>query len=282
MTSLVSVVVTTYNWPNALRLVLYSLADQSDRNFEIIIADDGSSFETRQVIEDFAANCPLPIKHFWQEDAGFRVARARNGAISMSEGELVIFIDGDCCVMPDFVARHRNAAEEGCLVAGKRVFIKKRLTKYLMAKNIAFHKWPRSALFLIALFGFCNRPFQFVRLPHKGPWLWKHMACWRKAQTCNLAVFRKDIERVGGFDEAYEGHGLEDSDFVLRLLRSGLKRKNVEYCSPVLHLYHGRKIASRHTGSQNNNHHFQQLINDENRYLPRSDTLQPIPESATA
>lgn len=282
MNSLVSVVVTTYNWPDALRMVLASLADQTDRNFEIIIADDGSGIETRQVIEDFAATVALSVKHFWQEDTGFRVARARNGAIAMSKGELVIFIDGDCCVMPDFIARHRKAAEEGFLVAGKRVFIKKRLTKHLLAKNTAFHKWPRLVLFFIALFGFCNRPFQFVKLPHSGPWLWKHMACWRKAQTCNLAVFRKDIDRIGGFDEAYEGHGLEDSDFVLRLLRSGLKRKNVEYCSPVLHLHHSRKISSRHAGSHNNNHYFQQLIDDEHRYLPRSETPRAIRKSATS
>ncbi|MEQ8390002.1 MAG: glycosyltransferase family 2 protein [Thalassospira sp.] len=271
MTSLVSVVVTTYNWPEALSLVLNSLADQQDRNFEIIIADDGSGGATTRVIENFAATSPVPVKHYWHEDNGFKVAKARNGAIAMAEGELVIFIDGDCCVMPDFITRHRKAAKAGCLVSGKRVFIKQRLTKTLLARKWAFHKWPRAMLFLIALFGFTNRPFQFIRLPHNGPWLWEHEKCWRKAQTCNLGVFKADIDKINGFDEAYQGHGWEDSDFVLRLLRSGLKRKNVEYCSPVLHLFHDRKIAQRHEGGDgaSNWHRFNEhLLNDPKRYLP--------------
>lgn len=269
MTSLVSVVVTTYNWPEALSLVLNSLADQQDRNFEIVIADDGSSGETTRVIENFAANCEIPVKHYWHEDSGFRVAKARNGAIAMATGELVIFIDGDCCVMPDFITRHRKAAEQGCLVSGKRVFLKERLTKTLLKRKWAFHKWPRPLLFLTALSGFANRPFQFIRLPHQGPWLWEHENCWRKAQTCNLAVFKADIDKIKGFDEAYQGHGWEDSDFVLRLLRSGLKRKNVEYCSPVLHLFHDRKIAARHEGSGCNWQLFnEQLLDDAGRFLP--------------
>ncbi|WP_052066031.1 glycosyltransferase family 2 protein [Thalassospira australica] len=269
MTSLVSVVVTTYNWPEALSLVLKSLADQKDRNFEIVIADDGSADETVQLVKDFAATCPVPVKHYWHEDRGFRVAKARNGAINLCEGDLVVFIDGDCCVMPDFVARHRKAATQGCLVSGKRVFLKERLTKTLLARKWAFHKWPRPMLFVTALAGFANRPFQFIRLPHNGPWLWEHEKDWQKAQTCNLAVFKSDIDRVQGFDESYEGHGWEDSDFVLRLLRSGLKRKNVEYCSPVLHLFHDRKIAQRHEGGNNNWQLFNEmLLGDPERFLP--------------
>ena len=268
MTSLVSVVVTTYNWPEALSLVLNSLADQQDRNFEIVVADDGSSGETTRVIENFAANCEIPVKHYWHEDCGFRVAKARNGAIAMAAGELVIFIDGGCCVMPDFITRHRKAAEQGCLVSGKRVFLKERLTKTLLKRKWAFHKLPRPLLFLTALSGFANRPFQFIRLPHKGPWLWERENCWRKAQTCNLAVFKADIDKIKGFDEAYQGHGWEDSDFVLRLLRSGLKRKNVEYCSPVLHLFHGRLTISPNPQSDANHSRFKKLLVQENRILP--------------
>lgn len=268
MTSLVSVVVTTYNWPEALSMVLKSLADQKDRNFEIVIADDGSGDETAQVIKDFAATSAIPVKHYWHEDNGFRVAKARNGAIGLCEGDLVVFIDGDCCVMPDFITRHRKAATEGCLVSGKRVFLKERLTKTLLARKWAFHKWPRPLLFVTALFGFANRPFQFIRLPHNGPWLWEHEKDWQKAQTCNLGVFKADIDRVQGFDESYEGHGLEDSDFVLRLLRSGLKRKNVEYCSPVLHLFHKRSDPKRHVEDSKNPSHFKNLLADTERFLP--------------
>ena len=283
MTSLVSVVVTTYNWPEALSLVLKSLAAQKDRNFEIVIADDGSGDETAQVIKDFTTISPVPVKHYWHEDNGFRVAKARNGAIGLCDGDLVIFIDGDCCVMPDFITRHRKAATKGCLVSGKRVFLKKRLTNTLLARNWAFYKWPRPLLFLIALLGFANRPFQFIRLPHNGPWLWEHETCWQKAQTCNLAVFKSDIDRVQGFDESYQGHGWEDSDFVLRLLRSGLKRKNVEYCSPVLHLFHDRKIAQRHEGGNDNGKLFKEmLLPDVERYLPLTASSDATPQQKKA
>ena len=281
MTFLVSVVVTTYNWPEALELVLNSLGDQTDQNFEVIIADDGSDDKTTRVIKNFADQSSMPVKHFWQKDNGFRVAKARNGAIKMAKGELVVFIDGDCCVMPDFITSHRKAAEAGCIVSGKRVFLKPRLTKTLLSRCWAFHKWPRSGLFILALLGFANRPFQFIRLPQNGPWLWEHRNCWRKAQTCNLGVFKSDIDRIQGFDESYEGHGLEDSDFVLRLLRSGLKRKNVEYCSPVLHLYHARGTASRDAnrpeGAISNWSLFNEhLLKDSERYLPfsRNSTTQ--------
>lgn len=273
---LVSVIVTTYNWSSALAMVLQSLQDQNDRNFEIVIADDGSDDETRDLIAGFAKTCPIPVKHFWQEDKGFRVARARNGALSLCSGDLVIFIDGDCCVMPDFVTRHRKAVTEGCFVTGKRVFLKRNFTQMLMRKQPSFHKWPRFALFTLGLTGQCNRPFQFMPLPQSGKSLWKHENCWKKAQTCNLAVLRTDIDRVAGFDESYEGHGLEDSDFVLRLLRSGLKRKNLEYSSPVLHLFHDRKIAQRHAGADDNRIHFSNLENDTVRFLPgRSMFLTP-------
>jgi glycosyltransferase involved in cell wall biosynthesis len=267
--NLVSVVVTTYNWSSALAMVLQSLIDQKDRHFEIVIADDGSDDETRDVITGFTARSPVPIHHFWQEDNGFRVARARNGALSMCHGDLVVFIDGDCCVMPDFIARHRQAAMPGCFVTGKRVFLKRPFTEFLIRTQPAFHKWPRIALFGLGLAGQCNRPFQFMPLPQTDKSLWKHENCWKKAQTCNLAVFHSDIDRIAGFDQAYEGHGLEDSDFVLRLLRSGLRRKNLEYSSPVLHLFHNRKIAQRHAGSSNNGVHFRNLEKDTNRFLPR-------------
>lgn len=279
MANLVSVIVTTYNWPSALDLVLHSLRDQTDRNFEIVIADDGSGQETRDLIDNFAKTSPVPVKHFWQEDIGFRVARARNGAIDMASGDLVVFIDGDCCVMPDFITRHRQMAEDGVFVSGKRVFLKRRFTGWLMENRPAFFKWPRAVLFSLGLIGQCNRPFQFLPLPQSEKSRWERERCHEKAQTCNLAVLRKDIERIAGFDEAYEGHGLEDSDFVLRLIRSGLRRKNVEYCSPVLHLFHSRSIPQRHAGSADNGLHFKKLIAEDKRFLPQKSQFLPAAEA---
>lgn len=276
----VSVIVSTYNWPEALEMVLQSLIDQKDSNFEVIVADDGSGPETATTIARLQQKSPVPIKHFWQEDIGYRLSRVRNGAINIAEGDIIVFTDGDCCLMPDFVSSHRKAAEPGCFVTGKRVFLKRRFTKLVMEKRFAFHKWPRALLFMLGLSGQCNRPFQFMPIPQKDESLWAHQNCWKKAQGCNIAAFRHDILAIGGFDEAYEGHGLEDSDFVLRMIRSGVRRKSVEYSSPVLHLYHGRSIGQRHANKSNNGAYFKELEADIHRFQPRKSALIPIAASA--
>lgn len=277
--NLISVVVATYNWPTALSMVLKSLQDQKDRHFEIIVADDGSGAETRELIAKSAQNSAIPIRHFWQEDRGFRLSEVRNGALKMCKGDLTIFIDGDCCVMPDFIAKHRQAATRGCFVTGKRVFLKRRFTERVMRRQISFHKWPRLALFGLGLTGQCNRPFQFLPLPQTEKGMWQYETSWKKAQACNLAVFREDIEKIAGFDEAYQCHGLEDSDFILRLIRAGVRRKNLEYSSPVLHLFHARKIAQRHSGASDNGQLFRTLEADSSRFLPLQSMFLP-PEAA--
>ena len=109
----ISLIITTYNWPQALDLVLRSLEKQQDENFEVIIADDGSKADTAKLVEAFANRVVFPVKHYWHKDDGFRVAAARNGAVALADGEYLVFIDGDCCLLPCFVAWHRKLAEEG-------------------------------------------------------------------------------------------------------------------------------------------------------------------------
>jgi glycosyltransferase involved in cell wall biosynthesis len=105
---MISILLATYNWPQALKLCLESLAIQTDRNFEIIIADDGSTDSTKQVIKQFMASTTIPIEHLWQEDEGFRKTIILNQAIAAAHGDYLIFLDGDCIVQPDFVARNRQ------------------------------------------------------------------------------------------------------------------------------------------------------------------------------
>ena len=110
---LISIIVSTYNWPEALGPVLDSLMLQSDQDIEVIIADDGSGAKTARLINEKTAVAPFPVKHFWQEDRGFRLARSRNGAVALAAGDYLLFIDGDCAVLPDFVASHRVLMEYG-------------------------------------------------------------------------------------------------------------------------------------------------------------------------
>src|SRR5437899_1665714 len=138
---MISVIVNTYNWPEALRLCLQSLASQNERCFEIIVADDGSRRETADLIEAFAGSVSIPVRHVWQEDIGFRRSAILNKAIAQAAGPYLIFIDGDCIVQPDFVARHRMLAQPNHLVTGSRILLGRELSKKLLAQE----KWNYQA-----------------------------------------------------------------------------------------------------------------------------------------
>ncbi len=241
MDKLISVVVSTYNWAEALGMVLDSFDYQTDRNFEVIVADDGSHEDTRKLVEEKSVNASYPIKHFWQQDQGFRAARSRNGAVSLAAGDYFIITDGDCCVLPDFIESHRRLMEPGWFVTGKRCFLKKGFSANVLARRIAHYRWSKGAWFVKSLMGASNRAAQFLPIPVSDTRRRRMPTEWDNAQTCNLAVWREDFMAVDGFDAAYEGHGKEDSDFIVRIIRSGVKRKTAEYTSPVLHFYHGRR-----------------------------------------
>src|SRR5580704_18220268 len=125
----ISVIVTTYNREDALDAVLRSLSRQTDGEFEIVVADDGSRPETARLVEAWTARMRVPIKHVWHEDRGFRLAEIRNRAIRAGTGSYCIFLDGDCIARPDFVAAHRRLAEPGYFVTGNRVLLSARLSE---------------------------------------------------------------------------------------------------------------------------------------------------------
>ena len=113
-----AVVTTTYNYPGALAAVLDGFIAQTGHDFELIVADDGSTDDTRRLIEDYARRAPFPLRHVWQEDRGFRAAAIRNRALAATRADYVIFTDGDCIPFRDFVAQHRRLAEPGRFLAG--------------------------------------------------------------------------------------------------------------------------------------------------------------------
>lgn len=125
MDELISVVVSTYNWPEALNLALKSLSLQTDSNFEIVVADDGSGPETARVVDEWRRKSSVRIIHSWQEDKGFRLARSRNAAVTRCSGGYLVFMDGDCIVRRDFVASHRRLAERRSVLAGQRILVAK-------------------------------------------------------------------------------------------------------------------------------------------------------------
>jgi glycosyltransferase involved in cell wall biosynthesis len=235
---LISVVVTTYNRPDALQAVLASLAAQTDEAFEVLVADDGSRPETAAAIAEAAAGFPVALVHLWQPDDGFRAAAARNMAVAASRGDYLVFVDGDCVLRPDFVARHRALAETGWFVAGNRVLLNADFTaKVLQTPLVELHGDSRLTWLGRRLAGVINRWLPLCFVPGQA-WRKRQPQRWQGARTCNLALWRSDFDTVNGFDEAFQGWGHEDADLAIRLLHAGVQRKDGRFATAVLHLWH--------------------------------------------
>lgn len=237
MADLISVIVTTYNRPDALEAALRGLSRQTDSGFEIVIADDGSGPETAQAIEQFAKTTNLAITHIWQADQGFRAAECRNRAILHSCGAYCVFLDGDCIPRQDFIARHRELAEPGWFVTGNRVLLSPSLSERILHDRIDADRWGVAALLREHLTGGVNRLAPALRLP-LGPLRRLKDGDWEGARSCNLAVWRRDLDCIDGFDAAFSGWGLEDSDLIVRLIHAGIRRKDGRFATGVLHLWH--------------------------------------------
>jgi hypothetical protein len=186
--------------------------------------------------------------------------------------------------LPDFVASHLALAEQGWFVAGRRCYLKRGMTERIFRRSLAHYRWPKALWFLLALTGQSNRPFQFVGLPVSDSKRKRRADKWEKVQTCNLGVWRKDFIAVDGFDISYEGHGMEDSDFVLRLIRAGLGRKDADHTSPVLHLFHPRRDSTTADGVHPNAARFQALMDCERKLSVRglADTIAEAASSDDA
>jgi len=235
---MISILLATYNWPKALKLCLESLATQSDRHFEIIIADDGSTESTKQIIEAFKAAHEIPITHLWQEDQGFRKTKILNQAIAVAHGSYLIFLDGDCIVQPDFVANHRALAQSGFLVTGSRVLLNEKFTQELLTwPSWSFARFSANLL-PKRLSGEINKYWPLKIKFGNGVWRDYKKFVWRRIKGCNMACWKSDAESINGFDETMTGWGHEDADFVFRLQRHHIQRKSGSWSTEVLHLFH--------------------------------------------
>ena len=234
---LISVIVTTYNRPDALSLILKSFNYQTDRNFEVIIADDGSGKDTRKIINRMIIDSNYPISYVWQEDEGFRAAKIRNLAAMKAKGEYLIFMDGDCIPRPSFIEKHRKLAQDGYLVAGDRILLSEEYTDEVLKNETLV--WNNSLLQWLNLYlnKKVNRIYPLIFLPCVSK-LRDLNKNWKKVRTCNLGIFKQDLIKVNGFDNSFSGWGYEDSDFAIRLIHAGVKVKTGRFATGVLHLYH--------------------------------------------
>lgn len=232
-----SVVITTYDRPDALMAVVLACFAQTDKNFEIIIADDGSGHNTQECVARLKTLATVALTHVWQPDLGFRAAMARNRGTRAARGDYIIFLDGDCIPQADFVARHRQLAQRGYLVSGSRVLLSAALTGRVLAGRVHPLALGWTAKLRLRIAGDINKVAQLlVSWPDVGRT--RQDFSWRRIKSCNLAVWRSDLDTVNGFDESFLGWGHEDSDLVVRLFNAGVMRKDGAFATEVLHLWH--------------------------------------------
>ncbi|MET0630452.1 MAG: glycosyltransferase family 2 protein [Xanthobacteraceae bacterium] len=244
MPELISVIVTTYNREDALEAVVSALSGQTDREFEVVVADDGSRPTTAALIERWKGRLGVPLSHVWQADRGFRAAEIRNRALLAARGDYCIFLDGDCIARADFVATHRRLAERGWFVTGNRVLLSRELTAAVLREGVLPQTWNLAQWINRRAQGGVNRLAAVLRLP-LGPLRKLRPGQWLGARSCNLAVWRSDLERVDGFDASFRGWGREDSDLLIRLLHSGVRRKDGRFATAVIHLWHEEEDRSQ-------------------------------------
>ena len=231
----VSLIITTYNRPDALLLVLRSIEFQALTPDEVIIADDGSGNDTKAAIHAFQKTSNLSIIHSWQKDSGFRAAKSRNKAIAKSTSDYIILIDGDMILHPEFIQDHINNAETGCFIQGTRVLLTKDITKDVL-RNMSTH------------FSFFSKGIQNRKNTIHSNFLSKLFSkkknYLRGIKTCNMALFKKDCININGFNNDFEGWGKEDSEFIVRLLNNEVNRKNLRFNALQFHLWHNENTRA--------------------------------------
>lgn len=237
----VSLIITTYNWSQALGLVLHSVMKQSHLPDEVIVADDGSTEATRQLIEDYQRQFPVSLIHAWQPDEGFRAARSRNNAVYQSSGDYLIFIDGDTILHRHFIADHIRFAKPNHFAIGSRVLLTQKTTEYSFQHNQFDYSIIKTSadnaangLHLPVLAQLYAKP---VREPI-DKWIFK-------VRSCNMAIWRCDYETVNGFNHDFQGWGREDSEFALRLFKKGLLMRRLKFVAIQYHLFHDENDRSQ-------------------------------------
>ncbi len=228
-TTTISLVISTYNNPDYLELVLLSVLKQKALPDEVIIADDGSKKETEELINTYKKRFPVPLIHVWQEDFGFRKCKILNDAVRVVTSNYMIFIDGDLLLHPFFIYDYKNNLQKNTILVASRAFISEKYSKYLVEKkqtNINFNKKNIEQNLISAI---------------RIPWLHhiiKGNTTYAGARGGLMGIFKSDYIKVNGFNEDFSGWGREDSELFVRIINAGIKRKNIKFAAITYHLWH--------------------------------------------
>lgn len=228
-----ALLISTYNWPEALKLCLDSLVAQTVYPDEVLIADDGSREDTGKLISGFQAAFPVPVKHIWHEDNGFQLSKIRNKAIAQCESDYIIQIDGDIIMEQHFIEDHIRFARRNSVVVGSRSALSEAYTRTLLAKSELPGKkeLDRNS----------NNYLNSRRIPFLTPLLSYYRTSGRNkyyAKGCNMAFWLEDMLAINGYDESFVGWGREDSDLIVRLLSKGCFLRRLKMSGVQYHIYH--------------------------------------------
>jgi glycosyltransferase involved in cell wall biosynthesis len=224
------------------------LQRQTDKDFEVVIADDGSQPAHRARIRETANRCSFALAYVWHPDVGFTVARARNLGVAQSRGSYLILLDGDCVPDVDFIAQHRRLMQTGFLVNGSRCLLSPDFTQRVLGGSVDIV--GRSWQYWLQQWrtGYASKIAPRLRVPDVGMRIESDFR-WDGIRSCNMGLWRSDFEVVNGFDSSFQGWGHEDADLVLRMFHAGIRRKNGFFATEVFHLWH--EEASRNRASAN-------------------------------
>lgn len=248
----VALLITTYNNPKYLDLVFRSILQQTVVPNEIVIGDDGSTEETKNLIDSYRSKFDCEVKHVWHEDNGFQKSQILNKALANIESDYILQIDGDVMIHPKFIQDHVSVAAKGQIVCGNRSFILKGRTKGLLNN-------PANR-FLHPLNIFKRK--RFFRIPFMSKLFRnKRSHTSRKGSIgCNFAYWKLDMIKVNGYNEDFTGWGYEDIEIVERLMNSGLKKTTLLYMAIQYHLWHPKNNRSR--SLENKNMYYDCVKND--------------------
>ncbi len=229
--------ISTYNWPEALNLCLLSVKALNVLPDEVVITDDGSTENTRLLIEKLQKDFPVPIKHVWQPDEGFQLAKIRNKGIAASSGDYIIQIDGDLILHPNFIADHLAFSKRGSFVSGSRVILGEQYSKALLKAGK-----PRVNLFNSDVKNKLNG-FRIKALRNYLSERYR-MNDMLYMRGCNMAFWRDDLIKVNGYNEGFVGWGREDNEVAVRLINTGIRKRIIKFGGVVFHIFHPEKSRS--------------------------------------
>jgi glycosyltransferase involved in cell wall biosynthesis len=224
-----SLIISTYNWPEALDLVLQSVVLQKVHPNEVLIADDGSGEETKMLIASYQSKFPVPLIHVWIPDDGFRKTKVLNMAYAKAKYSYFVQVDGDCILHPNFISDHLNFAKQGTYVQGSRLYMSAEKSSEIMAtKNTKIAWW--SGDMINAESGIRNVFLRKIAGIKEAP--------MRKVRGCNMAFWKDDFIKINGYNEAMTGWGSEDWELAQRLRNLGLKARKLKFGAVQFHIYH--------------------------------------------